>query len=207
MAPEVLYRVIYGSSKVPPERASLAANLKIRPALLSDYCRHRVLHCDYPGIIPEKGHTVRGTYVKGLTDADIWRLDVFEGDEYERRKIEVALLETEGEEDKEVEADTYVFTAGDDRLEKVEWDYDVFRREKMHRWADHSDEYKGRPPLRWRSDSVFALMKIADIEKRLMLPLKAMYSTMALVGEECILTCWSSFTAMAHHRLIRTRKK
>lgn len=70
------------------------------------------------------------------------REDVFEGDEYERRKIEVALLETEGEEDKEVEADTYVFTAGDDRLEKVEWDYDVFRREKMHRWADHSDEYK-----------------------------------------------------------------
>ncbi|RFU35188.1 hypothetical protein B7463_g1106, partial [Scytalidium lignicola] len=142
MAPEVLYRVIYGSSRVPPERASLAANLTITPALLSNYCRHRVLNCDYPGIIPEEGHTVRGTYVTGLTNADIWRLDVFEGDEYERRKVKVALLVDEGEDGREVEADVYVFTAGDDKLEKVEWDFEVFRREKMHRWADHSDEYK-----------------------------------------------------------------
>ncbi|KAH8805973.1 AIG2-like family-domain-containing protein [Xylogone sp. PMI_703] len=141
MAPEVLYRVIYGSSRVPPEFASRAADLKIAPALLRDYCRHRVIDCDYPGIIPEKGHTVRGTYVTGLTDVDIWRLDLFEGSEYDRRTVKVALLEGEGEAGNEVEADTYVYTAGDDQLEKVEWDYEVFRKEKMHRWADHSYEY------------------------------------------------------------------
>jgi len=121
--------------------------LSVKPAILHDYCRHRVLHADYPGIIPEKGHTVRGTYVTGLTDGDIWRLDTFEGGQYSRDKVSVVLLidadhdagKNEGEV---VETETYVFTEGDEWLERVEWDYEVFRKEKMHRWADHSEEYQ-----------------------------------------------------------------
>lgn len=143
MAPEVLFRVCCGTSKVTKEEA---ARLTIKPAILHDYCRHRVKLCDYPGIIPQVNHTVRGTYVTGLTAPDIRRLDAFEGSQYLRKKVEVALLQKAG--DKEVECDTketetYVFVAGDDYLEKTEWDFDEFRREKMHRWADHSDEYVG----------------------------------------------------------------
>jgi len=144
MAPEVLHRVCYGTSKIPQDQAAF---LSIKPAILHDYCRHRVRWADYPGIIPEKGHTVRGSYVTGLTDGDIWRLDRFEGGQYKRKEVRVKVLKEFGNkgdekgEGEEVVTQTYIFIAGDDALEKGEWDYDVFRREKMHRWADHSEEY------------------------------------------------------------------
>jgi Gamma-glutamyl cyclotransferase, AIG2-like len=89
MAPAVLHRVIHGTPK--PE-AWQAALITTRPAILHDHCRHKVLKCDYPAVTPEKGKTVRGTYVDGLTTGDIWRLDTFEGDEYERRKVTVKIL-------------------------------------------------------------------------------------------------------------------
>lgn len=84
---------------------------------------------------------MRGTYVSGLTDGDIFRLDAFEGDEYERIKVKVRLVEDGG---KEVEALTYLYTAGEAWLEKKEWSYEEFRQDKLHRWADSSNEYQGR---------------------------------------------------------------
>lgn len=150
MAPEVLYRVIYGFTKLSndPVKSKLAASLTIKPAILHDYCRHQVEYADYPGIVPDKGHTVRGTYVTGLTDGDIWRLDCFEGSEYVRQHVTVAVLEPDSQnnlvETREVKAETYVFTAGIDRLKLEEWDYETFRKEKMHRWYDQSEEYDGR---------------------------------------------------------------
>lgn len=149
MAREILYRVCYGSQKLAEGsfQASLAAALTIKPAILHDYCRHKVKRADYPGIVMEKGHTVRGTYVTGLTDHDIMMLDGFEGSEYHRRKVKVVVLKPNDKkklvENEEVQAETYVFTAGRNRLEDEEWDYDEFRREKMHRWVDLSIEYEG----------------------------------------------------------------
>jgi len=146
MAPEVLHRVCYGSNfAADPAKVKLAATLIIKPAILHEYCRHQVEMADYPGIIPEKGHTVRGTYVTGLTDGNIRNLDRFEGSEYDRREVSVALLKLDSEhnlvEKDEVQTETYVFTGGADRLKKEEWDYAVFRKKKMHRWADKSEEY------------------------------------------------------------------
>lgn len=87
---------------------------------------------------------MRGTYVTGLTEHDIQRLDWFEGSEYSRREVNVVLLKVDGQhnlvERDEVQTETYVFTAGRHRLEIEEWDYEVFRKEKMHRWADLSEE-------------------------------------------------------------------
>ena len=77
----------------------------------------------------------------GLTDGDIHRLDIFEGDEYRRIEVKVELPKEAG---KFVQAETYLYTAGERRLEKKEWSYDEFRRDKMHRWADNSNEYQGR---------------------------------------------------------------
>lgn len=87
---------------------------------------------------------MRGTYVTGLTDENVRSLDWFEGEQYERVKVRVVLLKdgVEGGVGEEVkEAETYVFTAGDEALEKKEWDYEVFRREKLGNWADRSEEY------------------------------------------------------------------
>ena len=39
-----------------------------------------MVNVDYPGVIPCRDASVRGTLVQGLTRADIARLDAFEGD-------------------------------------------------------------------------------------------------------------------------------
>ncbi|KAK8907305.1 hypothetical protein ACHAO1_001042 [Botrytis cinerea] len=149
MAPEVLCRVIYGASNHP------STSLTITPALLYDYCRHRVRFADYPAIISEPGHTVRGTYVTGLTPSNMRNLDYFEGSQYERKVVTVKILTPKDKEHthgasaimaeavetgEEKEAQTYVFTDLN-ALEKGEWDFEFFRREKMKNWADESEEY------------------------------------------------------------------
>ncbi|KAL9128725.1 MAG: hypothetical protein Q9217_002658 [Psora testacea] len=141
MAPQVLYRVLYGSTT---PHASLPAAIKIQPAILPHYVRHRVAFCDYPAILasPDPSACVRGTYVEGLTAADQWRLDVFEGDQYERVKVKPRLLDAGEKQAEEVEADTYVWVAPREELEEGEWDFGEFRREKMSRWVRRSQEYE-----------------------------------------------------------------
>ncbi|PYH96108.1 disease resistance protein Aig2 [Aspergillus ellipticus CBS 707.79] len=166
MAPPVLHRVIHGHPTPEKWQRDL---LTIKPAILHSYRRHRVRHADYPGIVsvstdpntdantgPES--SVLGTVVSGLTDGDVYRLDMFEGSEYEKREVVVRVLgkrgEGEGEEgvrgvlDKmedganavgegvEVRAVTYVWTAGEERLEDAEWDFEAFKRDKMAWWVE-----------------------------------------------------------------------
>jgi gamma-glutamylcyclotransferase (GGCT)/AIG2-like uncharacterized protein YtfP len=165
MAPRVLHRVCHGPSL--PLSTTQNNQLIVRPALLKSFRRHRVLQADYPAILPSDDSTVRGTLVSGLTDGDIWRLDIFEGDEYERQKVKVRLLEDEGDVNvepteeqlsAELEAETYVWIAGKQHLEDREWDFEEFVREKMGRWvgvrAEEEGEYKGeniRPSILGRS--------------------------------------------------------
>ena len=81
-------------------------------------------------------------------------LDWFEGDQYERVGVQVVLLNKDGAEIEgssgKREAETYVWK-GEEGLEIGEWDYEVFRREKLGRWADTSSEYDGEwfPPFFW----------------------------------------------------------
>lgn len=80
----------------------------------------------------------------GLTDAEIVRLDYFEGSEYEREWVEVEVLGVGGEVKEVKRTETYVYTAGERRLEEKEWDYEEFRREKLRNWAGpESTEYEG----------------------------------------------------------------
>jgi hypothetical protein len=177
MAPPVLHRVIWGSQSPPtPVHASF---LHIRPAILHAHRRHKVKGADYPAILPVSASTassssVRGTLVEGLTDGDIWRLDIFEGSEYQRRKVKVRVLqedkskedtgneeqglgdlsrkEEENVEGDEVEAETYIWTAGSHRLESAEWDFAEFVRDKMKRWvgreaAETDEGFQGRPSV------------------------------------------------------------
>ncbi len=178
MAPPVLHRVIHGNPQPEPWQFSL---LTIRPAILHNHCRHRVRNCDYPAITVELGGTVRGTFVSGLTDGDIWRLDIFEGDEYARQIVKVRVMSNAGEEsrqekeedeDEEVGAETYVWIAGKEDLETGEWDFEGFRREKMSAWVGGGEEADegiagktARPSmLRWWSGVCSLERNVADIE-------------------------------------------
>lgn len=139
MAPAVLHRVCHGSTS-PTNPIYALSNFQTQPAILPSHRRHRVKHADYPAILPHDNSSVRGTYVTGLTDADMWRLDIFEGDEYERRKVRCRVLEADGQEGEEVVAETYVWIAGEERLEDAEWDFEQFQREKMRFWVGQEGE-------------------------------------------------------------------
>ena len=111
------------------------------PAILHGYCRRRVRYADYPGVIEDEDHQVFGTYTTGLTDANMEKLDIFEGSEYVRRKVKVKLLTEVGNakgegnvEGDEQEAEVYVFLDKND-LEDKEWDLEEFRREKLGLWT------------------------------------------------------------------------
>ena len=84
MAPQILHRVLQ----------HLHPSDTIKPAILHNFQRRRVKYADYPGIIPSSSgnHSVLGTLVSGLSDADIHRLDVFEGVEYEKQIVKVRVL-------------------------------------------------------------------------------------------------------------------
>ncbi|KAI9716172.1 MAG: hypothetical protein M1828_000455 [Chrysothrix sp. TS-e1954] len=84
------------SSNITPDTSH--TTLTVRPAILPGHIRHRVKAADYPAVVPDndgKGDGVRGTMVTGLTKKDLFRLDIFEGDEYERMDVEVMLLPEE----------------------------------------------------------------------------------------------------------------
>ncbi|KAJ5786076.1 uncharacterized protein N7503_011288 [Penicillium pulvis] len=114
--------------------------------------------------------SVLGTLVSGLTDGDVHRLDIYEGSEYAHEKVKVRtlkealhqeqeyehsnpgsgrnlrdVLEAAGaefaDENEEVEAVTYVWTDGAERLEGAEWDFETFKRDKMAWWFDDDDQW------------------------------------------------------------------
>ncbi|KAK8208215.1 hypothetical protein IWZ01DRAFT_507298 [Phyllosticta capitalensis] len=154
MSTAVLHRVIHGTT-TPSDLQRQVSPLRTYPAHLPDHIRHRVRGCDYPAVLPSPSTTssssspgVRGTLVTGLSAADMWRLDRFEGSEYERKPVAVTVLGPGGGDDAQpadvpqhapgavVEgAETYIWVAGADLLEEREWDFDEFVRDKLARWT------------------------------------------------------------------------
>ena len=149
MAPGVLFRVIYGTPDPEPWQKNLT---RVRPALLNSYQRHKVKNADYPAILPHQNCSVRGSYVTGLTDGDLYRLDIFEGSQYERKQVKVKVLkdipldqaadEAQSDVAEEVETETYVWIEDSEHLETEEWDFEHFKKEKMYYWmgAAESDD-------------------------------------------------------------------
>lgn len=163
MVKRILYRVCHGTEDPDQFYKDL---LTFRPAILHGFKRHKVRYCDYPAIIPHSMSnaknndasgdqplpSVRGTLVTGLSDGDIYRLNTFEGSQYERIKVSVNPLTSVGDaegkgnvEGEAVQAEVYVWVEGRDSLEDEEWDFATFMREKVQNWVggSHEEEYAG----------------------------------------------------------------
>ncbi|TEA22265.1 Protein AIG2 C [Colletotrichum sidae] len=138
MEPKVFFTVTQGDGNPPQVIKDLYT---FTPAVLHDYTRHRVQFADYPGMIPEKGGSVLGVYATGLTDANVVKLDFFEGSEYEKKAVTVKVRRDDGtEEDKQATAYIYKHP---DNLDRREWSFEEFRKEKMHIWTRESYVFEG----------------------------------------------------------------
>lgn len=107
------------------------------PTVLTDHVRLRVKGLDYPGMIPRSGTNVAGMLVKGLAPGEIDRLDQFEGDEYTRTDVVVRAIDS----DVTHTCQTYIWKSNlIDALDKDEWDFATFEREKLHHWTGETGE-------------------------------------------------------------------
>ncbi|KAK2019656.1 AIG2-like family protein [Colletotrichum eremochloae] len=142
MEPKVFFTVVQGNGNPPQAIKDLYT---FTPAVLTGYTRHRVQFADYPGMIPEEGGSVLGIYATGLTDANVSKLDFFEGSEYEKKMVKVKVQgggSGKQEAEEEREATAYIYKRPE-RLDRREWSFDEFRRDKMHVWTRESYVFEG----------------------------------------------------------------
>ncbi|THG97666.1 hypothetical protein EW145_g7570 [Phellinidium pouzarii] len=132
-----------------------------------EHTRHRIKDCDYPGVIPyaksrnlfdhdltREERSVRGNLVAGLSKEDIELLDVFEGDEYVREKVQVHLLGSieplnnpsgaivsstsaplPVDLGEPVDTEVYIWSAPTTFLVPELWSYEVFIRDNAWKWV------------------------------------------------------------------------
>lgn len=146
MEPQVFYSVCY-DNRDPPEE--IQKRHSFQPAILHGYCRRRVRGADYPGMIEDPDHTVRGAVISGVTKANLERLDFFEGSAYDRRVVRPKLLTQVGDEKGEgnvegeqIITESYIFL-DKDWLEDKEWDFAEFRRDKLKKWTRAGYVFEG----------------------------------------------------------------
>ncbi|OLL26339.1 AIG2-like protein [Neolecta irregularis DAH-3] len=136
MHPVILERVIASKQKV------------LEPAVLKDYFRFCVSQTDYPAVIAETGQQVEGILIKNLNNKELERLDLFEGDEYQRISVNILMKSKEI-----VKGHVYVWIAvslnymkhisqkGKDRLLREPWHLEEFSQQKLHAWIASPIEF------------------------------------------------------------------
>ena len=124
MAPAVWHKVVKGE-------------YDSRPGRLHNYQRLCVAGASYPGLIASAGSAVDGVVYFDVSTSDMQRLDLFEGDEYERIMVEVEL-----ENGEKTSCQTFLFKeAFRRRLTNVEWSYEEFLKSGLQEFLE---TYAGR---------------------------------------------------------------
>lgn len=86
----------YGSLMFAPVWQSLVeSNYPNLAATLHDYRRLTIRYDIYPVALPYKGHRIAGVLYRGVQQADLKRLDEFEGEYYYRQAVSVTTIKRE----------------------------------------------------------------------------------------------------------------
>ncbi|CAA7051900.1 unnamed protein product [Microthlaspi erraticum] len=93
------------------------------PAILHGYHRYKLKGRSHPCIVPLESGKVNGLVITGVSDAELNKFDVSEGNLYERVTVEV--VRTDNSE--KMKAETYVWVNKDDPALYGEWDFEEWR--------------------------------------------------------------------------------
>lgn len=81
---------VYGTLMAPLTcRGLLGRTPYCEPAELEGHERRAVRHTTYPAIVAKDGATVRGLALQELSEAELYALDEYEGDECERIPVTI----------------------------------------------------------------------------------------------------------------------
>ncbi len=126
------------------------------PATLQGFRRQRVRGASYPSLQRCDGHVVAGIVYLDVAPADLAALDAFEGEDYRRITVQVALpppAESASPLATTLDADTYLFVA-DARVEPGDWDAARFEREQLEAFLrDHPPQASSPTRSRQRAMS------------------------------------------------------
>ena len=131
MAPEVLTVLL---ERMPP----------LCPARLCGHSRYSLPGRVYPGVYGGRGSEVAvpGQLLADLTEAEAWVLDMFEGDEYEKRPVEVEMEVVEAPSST-VLAEAYVLAAPPPPGAVEDgWGYAAFRRNHLGAYVDMCGRFR-----------------------------------------------------------------
>lgn len=124
---------VYGSLMyLPVWQQVVARQYNAQPALLADYQRYCVPGETYPGLKCEAGQSVKGLVWLDVQADDLARLDRFEGAEYERVDVMVA-LPNHSQGAGLMEAQTYLWKFPN-LLEGKVWKAEDFERDGLQRF-------------------------------------------------------------------------
>ncbi|XP_042444924.1 AIG2-like protein D isoform X5 [Zingiber officinale] len=90
-------------------------------AVLNHYHRYSIKGRVYPAILPVETKKVTGKVLFGITNVELDVLDAFEDIEYERRVVEVSLLD----KTEKLLVNAYVWSDKNDPNLYSEWDFEV----------------------------------------------------------------------------------
>jgi gamma-glutamylcyclotransferase (GGCT)/AIG2-like uncharacterized protein YtfP len=118
------------------------AALASEPASLAGHARHPVRGQDYPGLQAAPGGLVPGRLYRDVDAQAWWRLDAFEGEEYERVDVVVALADGST-----LPAQVYRFRAQfAARLLPGDWSVEAFERDGRQRFMARYVGFEQVPP-------------------------------------------------------------
>ena len=118
----------YGTLMFPEVmRRVTGRHLEVARATLDDYGCYTVSGHVFPGIVRESGAVTQGLVYEGMGGTLLHRLDLYEGDFYERRRV--CVTDMDG---RPLQAWAYVIPhASRGILSPQSWDRDVFEREHL----------------------------------------------------------------------------
>ncbi|KVH95618.1 AIG2-like protein D [Cynara cardunculus var. scolymus] len=96
-------------------------------AILNGYHRSSIKGRIYPAILPVKNKKVTGRVLLGISDTELDILDKFEDYEYDKRAVDVSLLDTS----EILQAYAYVWANSSDPDLYGEWDFEEWKKRDM----------------------------------------------------------------------------
>ncbi|KAH7835146.1 hypothetical protein Vadar_023281 [Vaccinium darrowii] len=98
------------------------------PAILHGFHRFSIKGRVYPALLPVENKKVTGRVLSGITDPELDVLDTFEDVEYERRTVDVSLMDSS----QKLTAHAYVWANSRDSNLYGDWNFEEWRQAHMN---------------------------------------------------------------------------
>eukprot|EP00262_Sarcandra_glabra_P005050 TRINITY_DN16307_c0_g1_i1.p1 TRINITY_DN16307_c0_g1~~TRINITY_DN16307_c0_g1_i1.p1 ORF type:complete len:170 (-),score=24.57 TRINITY_DN16307_c0_g1_i1:181-690(-) len=98
------------------------------PAILNGYHRFSIKGRVYPAIVPVENKKVTGKVLLGITDLELDILDTFEDVEYERKTVEISLIDSS----EKLQSHTYVWGNKNDPNLYGDWEFEEWKQVHMN---------------------------------------------------------------------------